>query len=397
MECSEPPDAPAATRDTQPLTVLLADPHLRGGGQVRYVQTLAHELSALQHRVLVVCRPGSILAHPEGYSYATVDTFAFRGGLRLGAWISDIYRAMRLIRTERPDLIHVNSSQDHWTFAVANYLLDRPVPIVRTRHNTYVVKDNWPNRVLNRHLTAYQIAVCEQVRKTLSIHPAFVSERLCAIHNGVDTDLFAPHSILRQEARAALGCKENEVICGMVGRLVPAKGHCFLFRAVASLKELHPELRVLVLGEGVLEQHLRIMVQELGIADQVHFLGFRNDMNFCVQAFDLGVQPSIDCDTSSFSMKEQMATGIPVVASDYGGLSEIIDDGVEGFIVPAGTWEPLASAIQRLVADPLLRKEMGKRARERACRQFSKRVFVQETLHAYWRTLQLATRNRYGS
>ena len=77
-------------------------------------------------------------------------------------------------------------------------------------------------------------------------------------------------------------------------------------------------------------------------------------MHYCVQAFDFGAQPSIDCDTSSFSMKEQMAAGIPIIASDYGGLTEIIDDGVEGIIVPHGTVSPLAEALRRLAADPEL-------------------------------------------
>ena len=130
------------------------------------------------------------------------------------------------------------------------------------------------------------------------------------------------------------------------------------------------------------------MATELGIASMVRFLGFRNDMNYCVQAFDICVQPSIDCDTSSFSMKEQMAAGIPVVASDYGGLTEIITNGEEGFIVPAGTVAPLAEALKMLIEMPDLREAMGHAGRRRVKADFSSDVFVKRTLDVYYSVIK---------
>jgi len=366
-----------------PLHVMITDPHLQGGGQVRYITTLAAGLSALGHRVTIGCRPNSVLVdHARGIA-APLDRFHFRGGLRPRSWLHDIREAKHFIREERPDILHVNGSQDHWTLALANYAAGRSVPLLRTRHNTYSVSTNWPNRVLNRTLTDFQIVVCDTVRESLAKHPAFYAGRLCSIHNGVDAQFYRPDAEARKRARAEFGCADTDIVCGIVARLVPAKGHTYLFQAAALVKDEFPDLRIIVLGQGTLEQELRAQADGLGISSMVRFPGFRNDMHYCVQAFDFGAQPSIDCDTSSFSMKEQMAAGIPIIASDYGGLTEIIDDGVEGIIVPHGTVSPLAEALRRLAADPELRRQMGQRARERVAAEFSSEVFVRRTVDVY--------------
>ncbi len=372
-----------------PLHIFIADPHLQGGGQVRYVSTLARELVARGQRVTIGCRPNSVLVdHAKAAGATACDWFNFRGGVRPTAWRADLAEAARFMREELPDVVHVNGSQDHWTFAVTNYWMNRPAPLVRTRHNTYVVKDNLPNRYLNRRLTDYQIVVCDVVRRNLAQHPAFNADRLCTIHNGVDADRYAFDPERRKQARAEFNCADTDVVCGIAARLVPAKGHEFLFRAVAQIKDQCPQLRILVFGQGVLEKALRMMASQLGIASMVRFLGFRNDMEHCVQAFDICAQPSIDCDTSSFSMKEQMAAGIPVIASDYGGLTEIITDGVEGFIVPAGTVTPLAEALKKLVENPELRTEMGRAGRKRAREEFSSEAFVGRTLDVYRKVVE---------
>ena len=375
------------------LHIFVADPHLQGGGQVRYISTLAAGLHALGHRVTIGCRPGSVLIEQTCHDAFTYDRFLFKGGVRPGAWINDLRAAGTFLRRYHPDIIHVNGSQDHWTMALANQISGHTIPLLRTRHNTYAVSQNPATILLNRRLTDFQIVVCDTVRKTLAQHPAFRAERLCSIHNGVDTDLYQRDESARFRARQEFNCKPTDFVCGIVARLVSAKGHSFLFEAAALLKEEIPNLIILVFGQGVLEKELRQMAEDLGISSRVRFHGFRTDMQYCVQAFDIGTQPSIDCDTSSFSMKEQMAVCIPVVASDYGGLHEIIDDGKEGFLVPHGTVEPLAKAIKTLAQSPELCREMGENARERVCREFSSTTFVRRTVEVYMAMLESFKKN----
>ncbi len=374
----------------RPLRILLADPHQRGGGQVRYVAVLAAKFTAIGHQVSVACRPQSILSSRARQSGCTVhDGFHFRSGLHVKPWYSDILAARRLIAAERPDIVHVSASQDHWAFGFANYLLGSPAAVVRTRHNTYRVSDSWPNRLLNKGWTDYQIVVCETVRTELARSPVFDPARMQTIHNGVDANLYRPDPATRAQIRSALGYNDAHVVCGIAARLAPAKGHQYLLRAVALLHAGLPALRVLILGEGALRQELEQLARDLGIASITTFAGYREDMSACTQAFDVSVMPSIDCDTSSFSLKESMAAEKPVVASDYGGLTEIVTDGVEGYVVPAGTVEPLAQRIGQLAEDPDRRAAMGRAARARVVRDFTVETFAARTLNVYRETLRL--------
>jgi len=374
----------------RPLNILMTDPHMAGGGQVTYLTRLAGALTRMGHRVVLGCRPGSVLAkRAEEAGCAGHHEFVFRGGLRPSAWIADLARVRRYIQTQQPDLIHVNGSQDHWVCALANRLMGRPVCIVRTRHNTYEVKDSRPNRTLNRAWTDYQIVVCDVVRRTLAQQRTFDARHMCTIHNGVDVEQFKPDPEARKRAREEFGYENHHVVCGIAARLVEDKGHEFLFKAAAQIKEAHPELRLLVLGQGVLEESLRALAEKLGLADRVLFAGFRDDMAYCTQAFDIGALPSIGCDTSSFSLKEEMAAEKPIVASDYGGLKEIISDGVDGLVVPTRSVQPLASALRRLLQDPDTRRRMGETGRRRVQREFSIDIFAERTESAYFRALSI--------
>lgn len=378
-----------------PLHIFLTDPHLAGGGQVRYITNLARELLRAGHRVTIGCRPGSVLIPKARELGAEVaGRFSFRGGLRLLSWAGDLRALRRFIQSGRPDIVHANLSQDHWACAAANRSLGGPACLVRTRHNTYPVRDSLPNRVLNRRWTDYQIVVCDVVRQALAAQPTFDAERLCSIHNGVDARAFAFDPRTRARARDEFGLRDDDLVLGIAARLVEDKGHRFLFEAAAQAVHNLPTLRILVLGQGVLEAPLKQLVERLGLGPHVRFLGFREDMAYCVQAFDIGVQPSIGCDTSSLALKEQMAAQRPVIASDYGGLREIVTDGLEGIVVPAGTVGPLARAIETLGRDPRLRRNMGEAGRQRVLRDFTVEVFAQRTIEAYRRALELHQRAR---
>ena len=367
-----------------PLKILLTDPHLDGGGQVRYIANLARELVRQGHEITVGCRPGSVLVEKAAEAGCpALDQFPFGGGLRLGAWRRDLNVVGEFIRRESPDIIHVNLSQDHWSCAVGNRLKGFPTCLVRTRHNTYAVKETLANRILNIRWTDYQIVVCDVVRRELAAQRTFDAQRMCSIHNGVDAEAFRPNTEERQSAREEFGYGASDFVLGIAARLVPAKGHEYLFQAAAALRDTIPNLKVLVLGQGELQEDLEKLVAELSLESQVLFAGFREDMSRCTQAFDIGVQPSVDCDTSSFSLKEQMAAEKAVIASDYGGLTEIVRDGVEGWVVPAGTVEPLADAIREAVENPTRRSELGKAGRQRVLDEFTVDIFARRTVDAY--------------
>ncbi len=379
----------------RPLRVLITDPHLKGGGQVRYVIELARTLVSQGHHITVGCKTDSVLADMARDAGAQVyNKFNYRGGARPASWWNDIRALQDFVRRERPDVLHANGSQDHWVSALSNQLMGHPVCMVRTRHNTYSVSESWPNRKLNIAWTDYQIAVCKAVFDLRAPRPAFDASRMCVIHNGVNPDLFLPKDEVRARLRSEFGYNDTQVVLGIAARLTEAKGHKFLFESVAQLQTEFPNLRLLVLGQGDLAARLKDLSAELGIDPITHFAGFRNDIGDCMQAFDIGVQPSIDCEASSFSVMEQMATGKPIVASDHGGTKEIVRDGLDGFIVPQGTVEPLAVALRKLIADSSLRQQMGASARQRVSDEFTLDLLAQRTADAYRRALAIHTERR---
>jgi len=378
----------------QKLRILITDPHIKGGGQITYVCRLAKGLREQGHEVYVGCRKNSIFVEfAQTFQYIPINRFHFAGGLRPKKWIEDIITFKATLQEIKPDIIHTNGSQDHWTSAITNQLLHHRFCLVRTRHNTYTLSNHLLNRWLNLKCTDYHIAVCELVRQELINNNHFPENRICSIHNGVDIKEFQHNDEHREKSRKEFGFQNTDVVCGISARLSPAKGHIYLFKALQMIAAECPEIKLLVLGAGELEKDLKKLAIDLGISDKIVFAGYRKDMAYCTQAFDIAVLPSIDCDTSSFSLKEAMAEGKPVIASNYGGLPEIIDDGIEGKIVPAGTVEPLAQAIKELVKNSEIRTEMGKRARERAIYKFSTEQFINKTLEAYFKALEFHREN----
>ncbi|MCP4645921.1 MAG: glycosyltransferase family 4 protein [bacterium] len=374
----------------RPLKIVITDPHLKGGGQVRYVATLARELSRLGHHVTIGCKTDSVLVgHAEDAGCPAYNRFRYRGGLRPRAWWNDVTALRRFILDERPDVLHANGSQDHWVSALTNRTMGRPVCMVRTRHNTYAVHDALPNRILNRQWTDYQVSVCETVRAGLVQQASFDSARMESIHNGVDPEQYRPDPDERRQARAQFGFDDTHVVLGMAARMNIAKGHRYLFEAAQQLKHEFPNARILLLGQGDLEDELKRRVSESGLSDIVTFAGFRNDMALCLQAFDIGVQPSIACEASSFSLMEQMATGNPIVTSDHGGSKEIVRHEKDGYVVPERTVEPLRDALRNLLSNNELREAMGHSARQRIIDDFSAQIFASRTVDAYRRAMEL--------
>ncbi|MEQ8766936.1 MAG: glycosyltransferase family 4 protein [Planctomycetota bacterium] len=368
--------------------ILLTDFHRVGGGQVEYVLSLADQLREAGHEPAVAARADSRLAAEcRERRHRVYDAFYFSRGLRpLELW-SDLRRASRLLRSGAVDLVHVNGSQDHWVFALARRRNRSKIPLIRTRHNTYRIRDNFTNRLLNRSLTTRTITVCEWVKTHRLIGPGFDGRPIDVIHNGVDLEHFVevePDPTVRGE----FSLPEDAVLIGVVARLVKEKGHRYLVEALGELVEKgRDRLHVLLIGEGTEGAAILEQAEALGVSDRLTFTGFRSDVRRLVSACDLGVLPSIGCDTSSIALKEMMAMRKPVVTTDHGGLPEIVDDGVNGFVVPAADGSALAAAIDRFLQDPGLARRLGVAAREKVEREFTRQLAFERTLESYRQAL----------
>jgi len=176
----------------------------------------------------------------------------------------------------------------------------------------------------------------------------------------------------REKVRRELNVADDELVIVAIGNLYPVKGHAVLLRALAELEEQGgaPRWRLAIAGRGEDEQRLRSIADDAGIASRIHLLGFRSDAPDILAAGDVFVLPSLS-EGLPLALIEAMATGLAIVASDVGGIPEVVARGQEALLVPAASPTALAAAIRALLDDPVRRAALGAAAQRRAHRDFS--------------------------
>jgi glycosyltransferase involved in cell wall biosynthesis len=176
--------------------------------------------------------------------------------------------------------------------------------------------------------------------------------------------------------------RREPVVIGSAARLVPLKGISFLIDAVARLATELPGLQLEIAGTGEEEDSLRKQAAQLGIGDRVRFLGWREDLGRVMSAWQLYCQPSIE-EGLGITVLEAMATGLPVIASDVGGIPEVVQHGVTGYLVSVGSVEALSEHLRLLVQNRELRQELGSAGYRRVREQFSEELMVSRVVEVY--------------
>ena len=206
-----------------------------------------------------------------------------------------------------------------------------------------------------------------------------------AIHvltNGIE----APALLSKGAARAALGLPESGLIVGSIGHLRSEKAYEVMVEATALLSARFPEARAVIIGTGPEEETLRATAERVGLDGRLMLAGQREDAATLVSAFDVAVCCS-DFEGGPLSVMEYMASGVPVVASDVGGLSELLGGGSAGKLVPPRDPSALAAAIEALWDDPDATSEMVSRASELRARDHDIATWVERLETLYVRLL----------
>ncbi|MGI9219538.1 MAG: glycosyltransferase, partial [Woeseiaceae bacterium] len=181
---------------------------------------------------------------------------------------------------------------------------------------------------------------------------------------------------------AEFGIPDDTIVLAAAGQLIPRKGHRYLLEAVAEIRSAYPNLRLLIFGEGYLNNQLRSQAAALGLGDVVQFAGFREDLDDFMGCFDLFVHPALAEGLGVATLKAA-AAGVPVVGFRAGGLSEAVLDGETGILVPAEDVDELRKAIVTLIAHEDVRKRMGLAGRERMQSEFSIDTMVTQHISLY--------------
>lgn len=206
--------------------------------------------------------------------------------------------------------------------------------------------------------------------------PSFV------IHNGVDTQRFSPARRL-PAARAALGLAPGVPIVGFVGRLAPEKGTELLLEVAARLRERVPRVQVLVAGDSGWRPALEARLAERRLGGTVRLLGFVRDIESVYAASDVVISTS-EAEGCPNAVLEAMAMGRVVVATRVGGTAEILRDGTDGALVPAGAATELSAEVERLLAEPERRMALGQAAARHVAERFSLEAQVRRLAEVVW-------------
>jgi glycosyltransferase involved in cell wall biosynthesis len=243
-------------------------------------------------------------------------------------------------------------------------------------------------------------AVLSTGRKVALGHPGGgrLGERLVPFFPPVDTELFRPDPAVRDEVRREWGVPLDAAVVGMVANINPQKGVDDLVDVIARVAATHPRTRLVLVGEEhdthvAYSERVRSRMRKNALQEgrDVIFLGARDDVHRQLQGFDvfaLASQPRSEGIPTV--ILEAMACGLPVVATDVGGVNEVVEDGVTGALVAPRNQQAMAAAISRLLDDPDARRRIGREAIDRAATRYS----VHVTAAAHVRAYDLAARRR---
>ena len=286
-----------------------------------------------------------------------------------------LYRLYRIIRAFQPDIVHTHLQAPN-LYGRLMALAARVPVVIASEHNVYAAKAGrhvWIERLLARR-TAALIAVSEQVRTFLAAQLRVDASTIRLVRNGIAMPVTALDGAASLHRR--LSVPENHSVIGTVASLTAKKGHRYLFEAVAALRDRGVHCSLLLAGDGPERRALGALATTLRIADRVHFLGDHPRVGELLDAIDLFVLPSVT-EGLPLALLEAMAAGKAVVATNVGGVPEVITSGTNGVLVPARDVPALAGAIQALTADPQRRREYGARARTTVLEGFTEDQHLQ--------------------
>jgi glycosyltransferase involved in cell wall biosynthesis len=271
---------------------------------------------------------------------------------------------VRVLRAERPLILHANSSKAGILGRTAAVLTRVPIRIFTAHGWAFAAHEGvarliylWADRLMRRATTA-TVCVAESERAAGLRARTCTRDRTVVIHNGVALD----------GPRRAPGSRRSPAVVLSVSRLRPPKDATTLVRAIARLERGAVRLRIA--GDGPDRAALVAEIERLGVGDAVELLGERSDVAELLASSDAFVLSSRS-EGLPMSVLEAMAAAVPVVATAVGGVPELVRDGETGMLVAAGDDAALAAALERLVRDPELRDRLGEGGRERVEREFA--------------------------
>ena len=349
--------------------------HLYGGA--RQVCYLMEGLAAEGVENILVCARGCEIAGAA--RDATVVELPIGGDLDV-FWSGPL---SKLIKAHAPDVVHVHSrrgadliggrcARRAGTTAVLTRRVDKREPAwwARLKYRPYSVV----------------AAISSAVESELVDHVRLDPGRVVRVASAVDTVRYRPDSTARALLEETFGISSESRIVGVIAQLIPRKGHALLLDCLPEVVARHPEVRVLFFGRGPLERTLRRKIAERSLGSRVQLPGFRDDLAELLPGLDLLVHPAMR-EGLGVAVLEAMSAGVAVVASDAGGIPDVVEHERSGLLFASGDTRELRGALLRILDDEALRLRLARAGRERVKSRFSVRRMIRRYMEVYNRVL----------
>ena len=365
------------------LRILHTEASMELGGQEYATLALLEGLRDRGHVVILVVRAGSLLqisANERGIPCQTIMMGKF-------SYPWSVSQLWAIIREKQVDVIHTHGSPDNWIGALAaRFSWSRPV-VVLTRHKSTPIGKHALNRVLYHQLVDRIVSTGgESMRRQWIVEYGFPENHVVAIPTGADVERFFPH-VEGIAFRKELGVGPNDCLIGSVCFLRSYKGLDYFIEAAAIIAKQSSQCRFVIVGDGPEKERVQKKISALQLCDRFVLVGHREDVPNIMAALDVLVVSSIEGEALPQAIPQALATETPVVATEVGSISDIIQHGETGLLVPPRNSQELASQIFTFVENPAIGRAMAQKGRRRVEESFSSQIAVEKNEGLYYQLL----------
>ena len=299
--------------------------------------------------------------------------------LKLRAWLGR--------RGSEYDVINTHSSTDSWLVAVASATLKNMPAMVRTRHVSTPINNKISTRWLYRRATAHIVTTGDALRQQLHRENGYPLESMTSVRTGIDLGRFRP--LDKHDMRRKLGVEDRPTL-GILATLRDWKGHQHLLAAMATLRDIFPDWRLIIIGDGPERARLEASVDALGLRSIVCLAGNQENVPEWLSALDLFTLPSYGSEGVPQGIMQAMACGVAVVATPVGAVGEAVQDGITGLMTAPRNPEALARSLAILMSDAMLRERMAAAGLRYAQENFGIDIMLDQMLDVFTRVAKKA-------
>ncbi len=356
------------------------EPTWRGGE----LQTLLllRGLRELGHRAHLVCPAGTPLSARAAAEGIEVFNLPLRGEID----VLSAFGLRKLIRRGAYRIIHAHTSHGHTLAALAAMGTKAKVVVSRRVDFSIYRRSFFGLNGLKYRFGCHRIIAVSEAVKRVLVGDGVPPEKITVVHSGVDPARFSLRAP-PEPLPADLEIPPDAPLVLNTAHLTPHKGQIHLIRAFPMILQSVPRAYLCIAGTGELADLLNKEVEKLGIAEKVRLPGFRTDVEVLLRNATVFVMSSVE-EGLGTAVLDAFLAGVPVVATTAGGLPEMIENRVNGLLVPPADPEALAKAVVQLLRNPRLRLKLAKAGRETVLKRFTYRSTVAGTLRVYEELLE---------